>query len=126
MFKKFKLFVLVFVFLLLLFFFLDLFACNYSLLTLDSSVELNEVLTVGANRKRCSQKHVSGHVTLCSSPSPPQPYLEIRLKYFYDVCAVTTWRNISNLTDIDFKVQFSNNGLFWYYYREMGRVKVTG
>lgn len=108
------------------FFFSDLFGCNYSLLRPDSSVELDEVLTVGANRKKCSRKHAPCHVTLCSSPSPPRPFLEIRFKYFYDVCAVTTWTNISNLTDVDFNIQFSHKGHLWYYYREMGQIKVTG
>lgn len=65
------------------------------------------------------------NTTVCSSHSSSNQYLEIQLKYFYDVCAVTTWKDISRLTDANFTIKVSYNGHFWYSFREMGKVKVT-
>lgn len=106
-------------------YFADLFACKPSPLRQNSSVILSEVLTVRARWKKNPQKHAVNNAILCASLSPPHQYLQIRFEYFYDVCAVTTWTNISNLTDKDFKIQFSNSGHLWYYYTEMGQVKVN-
>ncbi|XP_020624311.1 adhesion G protein-coupled receptor E3-like isoform X2 [Orbicella faveolata] len=84
----------------------------------------DEVTSVGAKGRGSFQRRIVLDTTLCPSRSSSNQYLEIKLKYFYDVCAVTTWTDISRLTDTNFKIKVSYNGHFWDYYREMGKVKV--
>lgn len=99
----------------------DLYACKSNPLKTNSSVILDEIKAKG----RGFQRRIVLNTSLCSSHSSSNQYLEIKLKYFYDVCAVTTWMDISRLTDTNFKIKFSENGLFWSYYSEMGKVKVN-
>ena len=101
--------------------FTDLYACKSNPLTTNSSVTLDEITAKG---KGGFQRRIVLNTTLCPLHSSSNQYLEMKLKYFYDVCAVTTWMDISRITDTNFKIKFSYNGHFWDYYREMGKVKV--
>ena len=104
--------------------FTDLYACKSNPLTTNSSVILDEITSVDEKGRGGFKRRMVHNTTVCSSHSSSNQYLEIQLKYFYDVCAVTTWTDISRLGDTNFKIKVSYNGHLWYDYREMGKVKV--
>lgn len=104
--------------------FTDLYACKSNPLTTNSSVILDRITSVHEKGKRGFKRRVVLNTTVCLSHSSSNQYLEIQLKHFYDVCAVTTWTDITRLTDTNFTIKVSHNGHSWYYYHEMGKVKV--
>lgn len=100
---------------------IDLFWCESSHFGPNSSIVGDWEVTLGFKNKRWSQNET----ILCSmSSSSDRMYLEIRLKHFYDVCAVSVWTIASNLTDTNFRIQYPKYGKLWFYYNEMGQVKV--
>lgn len=105
--------------------FTDLYACKSNPLTTNSSIILDEITSVGASIKGGFQRRIVLNTTLCPSHSSSNQYLEIKLRYFYDVCAVSSWTDISRLKDTNFKIKVSYNGRHWDYYREIGKVKVS-
>ena len=104
--------------------FTDLYACKSNPLTTNSSVVLDGITSVEEKGKRGFKRRILLDTTMCSSHSSSSQYLEMQLKYFYDVCAVTTWTDITRLTDTNFAIKVSYNGHSWHYYHEMGKVKV--
>ena len=101
--------------------FTDLFACEFSQFGPNNSITTDGEVSVGSKNKRKSQNQT----LLCSTSSSSDTYLEIKLKHFYDVCAVSVWTNTPSFNLTNFKIQYLNYGKFWEYYEEMGQVKVS-
>lgn len=62
----------------------------------------------------------------CASTSDSNPYLEIDLRTFHIICAVSTQGD--SLTDNwvkTYSLQISTDGTFWTNYNEFGKVKVN-
>ena len=57
--------------------------------------------------------------------SPQRTYLQLRLKHFYDICAITTWARDSNVTETNFRIQYPGLKMLWQDYKEMDVVKVS-
>ena len=92
----------------------DLFACSGSNTSIISDVKVY----VGSGG-RLNQP------VLCSMSSPQRTYLQLRLKHFYDICAITTWARDSNVTETNFRIQYPGLKMLWQDYKEMDVVKVS-